>query len=271
MASTQKRTASPTGGGKGRSGPSKTGGKRAPAQTRARSSSGSGSRARKSAPRHKPFRRELGGALCLLLALFGSIGYFKTEEGAFIALFCDLLKGLFGYGFYLAPPMLLGAAAILLLHRGRPVRLRTAGALSLPVLAGALFHLFLCRTEYEWGWDLFGRLWADGRAVDCGGAVSGLVAMALRFAFTAVGAIAVLLVLTAAAALCALRLTPADILDYLRERRESRTEYDPEDYPQPEPRRRREPETPPSRRKNAAIDIPVDDGQIGRASCRERV
>ena len=269
MASTQKKTATSAGGGKSRasgSGASK-GGRRAPsqAQSKARTASGSKGRARKSAVRQKPFRRELGGALCLLLALFGSIGYFKTEEGAFIALFCDLLKGLCGYGFYLAPPMLLGAAAILLLHRGRPVRLRTAGALSLPVLAGALLHLLLCRTEYEWGWSLFAQLWKDGRTVTCGGAVSGLIAMAFRFAFTTVGAVVVLLLLTAAAALCALRLTPADILDYLRERRESRAEYDPEDYPQPEPRRpaAREAEpASPRRNKPAAIDIPVDDGPL---------
>ena len=270
MASTEKKTTASAGGGKSRasgSGASKSGGRRtaSQSQSRARPSSGSKGRARKSASRQKPFRRELGGVLCLLLALFGSIGYFKTEEGAFIALFCDLLKGLCGYGFYLAPPMLLGAAAILLLHRGRPVRLRTAGVLSLPVLAGALLHLMLCGTEYEWGWSLFAQLWKDGRAVSSGGAVSGLIAMAFRFAFTTVGAVVVLLLLTAAAALCALRLTPADILDYLRERRESRAEYDPEDYPQPEPRRpaAREAEPAPARRnKPAAIDIPVDDGPL---------
>jgi len=203
--------------------------------------------------------------VCFLLALFGAIGYFKTEEGAVIALFCDLLKGLCGYGFYLAPPMLLAAAVILVFHRGRPVRLRVAGAVCLPVFAGALLHLLLSRGEYQWGWELFGQLWTDGKAVACGGVVSGTLAMAFRFAFTTVGAVAVLLLLTAAAALCALRLTPADVLDYLKQRREQRAEYDPDDYPEPEERPRRparvEPE-PAARRKNAAIDIPVDDGPL---------
>ena len=84
--------------------------------------------------------------MCLLLALFGAIGYFKTGEGAVIALFCNLLKGLCGYGFYIAPPMLLISAVILLFHRGRPVRLRLAGTLSLPGLVGAVLHLLRCRT-----------------------------------------------------------------------------------------------------------------------------
>ncbi len=262
MASTQKRTSSSSGPSKSRSSssPSKSGGKRAAA--RSGSSTGSKSRSRRSAPQKKPYRREVGGAVCFLLALFGAIGYFKTEDGAVIALFCDLLKGLCGYGFYLAPPMLLAAAGILVFHRGRPVRLRVAGAVSLPVFIGALLHLLLSRGEYEWGWALFGKLWADGRAAACGGVVSGTLAMAFRFAFTTVGAVVVLLLFTAAAALCALRLTPADILDYLHQRREERPEYDPDDYPEPEPRRTAPKEPAPARRKNAAIDIPVDDGPL---------
>ena len=213
MASTQKKSSASSGGSKGRpaSNTANSGGKRSASRSGAPSQSKG--RSRRSAPQRKPYRREVGGAVCLLLALFGAIGYFKTEEGAVIALFCDLLKGLCGYGFYLAPPMLLAAAVILILHRGRPVRLRVAGAVCLPVFVGALLHLLLSKGEYEWGWELFGRLWTDGRAVSCGGVVSGTLAMAFRFAFTTVGAVVVLLVLTAAAALCALRLTPADILD----------------------------------------------------------
>ena len=47
---------------------------------------------------------------------------------------------MFGYGYWLAGPSLLLAGLILLLHRGRPVALRTTCALLLPLLAGALFH-----------------------------------------------------------------------------------------------------------------------------------
>ena len=149
MASTQKKTSTAaSGGSKSRSGGSQSGGKRAAPK----SGSSSGTRSRsshKSVPQKKPYRREVGGVVCLLMALFGAIGYFKTEEGAVIALFCDLLKGLCGYGFYLAPPLLLGTAGILLLHRGRPVRLRVPGALRQPVLAGALITLVLSSAHYE--------------------------------------------------------------------------------------------------------------------------
>ena len=268
MASTQKRNTNSGGGSGSRSSSTSKGGGRRSSSGSSRSSSTSKSRSsRKSASQKKPYRREVGGAVCLLLALFGAIGYFMSE-GVVITWFCGLLKGLFGYGFYLAPPMLLAAAGILIFHRGRPVRLRTAGALALPVLVGAVLHLLLCRVDYEWGLALVGQLWADGLTVASGGVVSGLIAMAFRFAFTTVGAVIVLLLLTAAAVLCALRLGPADILDYIRERRDSRVEYDPEDYPEPEerPRRsaRKEPEPAPApRRKNAAaIDIPVDDGPL---------
>ena len=267
MASTQKKTSASASGGGSRSrsssGASQSGGKRTSSKSGSPSTAKSRS-SRKSTPQKKPYRREVGGVVCLLMALFGAIGYFKTEEGAVIALFCDLLKGLVGYGFYVTPPLLLGAAGILLLHRGRPVRLRVAGTLCLPVFTGALIHLFLCATQYEWSWTLLGQLWKDGRSAACGGVVGGLLAMAFRFAFTTVGAVIILVVLSAAAALCALRLGPGDILDYVREQREKRPAYDPEDYPEPEPRKpaRREPEPAPPRRKNAAIDIPVDDGPL---------
>ncbi len=264
MASTQKKTPSSAGGSGSRaSSTSRNGGRRSSSQSKSRSQGRGKASARKAAPQKKPYRREVGGAVCLLLALFGAIGYFKTDEGAIIALFCDLLKGLCGYGFYVAPPLLLATAYILIFHRGRPVRLRVAGTLSLPVLVGAVFHLLLCQTSYEWGLDFFVRLWKDGRAAASGGVVGGMLAMAFRFAFTTVGAAIVLLLLLAAAALCALRLTPSDVLDYIRERKESRVEYDPEDYPEKPARKGREPVPAPVPVKHkGAIDIPVDDGPL---------
>ena len=65
------------------------------------------------------------------------------------------------------------------------------------------------------------------------------------------GLVVILAVLSAAAALCALRLGPGDILDYLREQREKHPAYDPADYPEPEPRRpaRREPEPVPAEKR----------------------
>ena len=264
MASTQKKNSGSNTQTSRSTSASKSGGGK---KTSDRSGGSKGRSDRKSAPQKKPFRREVGGVVCLLLALFGAIGYFMSD-GVVITWFCGLLKGLLGYGFYIAPIMLMVTAGILLFHRGRPVRLRTAGALALPVLAGAALHLLLCRTDYQWGLELAGRLWTDGLAVSSGGVAGGAIAMVFRAAFTTVGAAVILLLLTAAAALCALRLTPGDILDYYRRRRSDRPEYDPDDYPREQPRRRGEKsraKAPPesaSRRKNAAIDIPVDDGPL---------
>ena len=251
MASTQKRTTSSG------SNSSKSGGRRSSSQ----SGAGSASSSRRGQQQNKPFRRELGALICLLLALFGAIGYFKTGDGAFIALFCNLLKGLCGYGFYLAPPMLLFSAFILLFHRGRPVRLRIPAALLLPVLLGSILHLFLKSGDYEWS---LAKLWTDGVRTASGGVISGTLAMALRFAFTVVGAAAVLLLLTVAAVLCALWMTPGDVLDYFRERRERRAEYVPDDYQAepPEKQKNASEQSKAPRRRSAAIDIPVDDGPV---------
>ena len=84
----------------------KTGGSRsASSRGKGSGSRSSGSRSRAQAPAHKPFRRELGAVICLLLAIFSALGYFHMEA-LFIDLFCGLIKGLLGYGFWLTPPAL---------------------------------------------------------------------------------------------------------------------------------------------------------------------
>lgn len=62
----------------------------------------------------------MGALVCLLLAIFAAFGYFHMKA-LFIDLFCALLKGLLGYGFWLMPPALVLCAYILAFHRGRPV------------------------------------------------------------------------------------------------------------------------------------------------------
>lgn len=72
--------------------------------------------------------------ICLLLAIFSAFGYFHMDA-LFINFFCGLVKGLFGYGFWLVPPALLLGSYILAFHRGRPVALRLTWR---PVSAGRL-------------------------------------------------------------------------------------------------------------------------------------
>ncbi|WP_253290764.1 DNA translocase FtsK [Pseudoflavonifractor sp. MSJ-37] len=218
-------------------------------------SGGGGSRKKPSAPAPRPFRREVGALVCLLLAVFAALGYFHVQA-LFIDFFGKLAKGLIGYGYYLLPPALLGASGILAFHRGRPVRLRVWCVLLLPVLFGALLHLFLAKGPFAWNASLLKDLWAQGEAVQCGGALSGLIAMALQTVFSKAGACVVFVIGGAALGMGALHVTPADIADYLRDR----PEYEEEELP---PRRSREQaHARRERGRTSDIDIPVDDGPL---------
>ncbi len=243
-----------------------TAGKRSsPSGGRNASSRSAGNR-RKAPSGPRPIRREIGALACLLLAVFAAFGYFNVEA-IFIDFFCNLVKGLIGFGYWLLPPMLLVSSGILALHRGRPVRLRVWCALLTPLLAGSLLHLLLARGEYFWSAALPGLLWDQGQAMECGGVLSGLLALALSSLFSPVGAGVVFVLAGCVMVMAAFNLTLVDIVDAIRDR--PRPEYEEEDPPQPrrlEPRRREEAPAPtqakssPPPRKRAVIDIPVDDG-----------
>ena len=252
MASTQKKST----GGK-RTAPSSSG-KRAGA-----SASRSGG-SRKAAPAPKPIRREVGAGVCILLSFLTALGCFHVDAWL-IDLFCNLLRGLLGYGFWAVPVMLAVAGGILAFHRGRPVRLRVWCALLTPVLFGCLLHLFLASGEAPaWGWSLFPELWKSGVAMTSGGAVSGLLAQLCIAGISKYGAGAVFIVGTALLLLAAFNLTVVDVVDYIRSR--PHPEYEEEELPEP-PRSRRtqRPEPTPqaqSAARRADIDIPVDDGPL---------
>ena len=143
------------------------------ASTRKKTTSKSGSgRGKKSAPPAKrPIRREVTGAVLLVLTLCVAVGYCGVHA-IFIDWLAVLLKGLFGYGYWLAAPALLLAGLILLLHRGRPVVLRTVCALLTPLFAGALWHAVFCRTAFESSLGVLPRLWTTGGELACGGVLS---------------------------------------------------------------------------------------------------
>ena len=252
-----KRTAPPAKRSSGRSGG------RSGTRSGARSTS-SGARKKSAPPPPKPIRRGVGALICLLLAIFAALGYFRVQA-LFIDFFCGLVRGLIGYGFYLLPPALLGASAILTFHRGRPVRTRLWCTLLLPVVLGALLHLLLVKEWPAWDGKLLQTLWSQGEALHSGGALSGLAAMAFSAIFSKIGA-GILFVLTTALLLMgALNITLVDIIDYLR----SRPEYEEEELP-PRPKRVQKSAPPASHAQAAparatagrrsAIDIPVDDG-----------
>ncbi|MBQ8851741.1 MAG: DNA translocase FtsK, partial [Oscillibacter sp.] len=74
-------------------------------------------------PAKKPIRREVGGGFLLMLTLCTLVSYFGVSA-IFLDALAGLLKGLFGYGYYLAAPAMGLAGVILVRHRGKPVQLR---------------------------------------------------------------------------------------------------------------------------------------------------
>ncbi|MEG1683304.1 MAG: DNA translocase FtsK [Oscillospiraceae bacterium] len=206
--------------------------------------------ASKAAPAKKstarPIRREIGGLVCLLLALCVTVSYFQIPA-IFIDWIALLLKGLFGGGYYLAAPALVIAGLILLRHQGRPVCFRVTCALLSPVFAGTLLHLILCKETYASSLGILKTLWVSGLALVSGGAVSGALAVGFIAVFSKVASIILFSVLLALSLGLALRLTIAAVVTKMRER--DRLEY--EEIPLPEPVR-------PVARTKPVIDIPLD-------------
>lgn len=235
---------------------------------RTSSSRSGGSRtiaSRSKTPEAKPYRRELGGGICLILGLFACLGYFNVEA-IFIDFLCGTVKGLIGYGFWLLPPCLLAAAFFLVFHHGRPVRLRVTCTLTFPVIVGCVLHLFLCKGNYLWDNTLLKTLWGDGKLLKSGGVVSGLLTQGLILLFSKIGAGIVLFLGVAAMLLVIFRLTPTDVIVWIKERPHPKYELEPEEErpaAKPEPRRS-EPEKVPAATpgRRSSIDIPVDDGPL---------
>ena len=207
-----------------------------------------------------PIRREVGGGVCLLLALCVVVSYFQADA-IVLNLLGDLLKGLTGYGYWLAAPALALAGVNLLAHRGRPVALRTVCTLVTPVLLGAILHLFLYQGETVTGLSpMMKSLWADGLLLKSGGAVAGGLAAGMKRLVGTMVSVIVLLLLLAAALLAALRVSPRELVQRARDR----VPYEP----QPEPERPARPERP--RRQRPSVDVPLDDAPAPREKTADR-
>jgi len=213
-------------------------------------------RATSKAPARRPIRREVGAVVCLLLALFGFLGYFGVEA-IFIDWWCGLLKGLLGYGFWAAPPMLVVGAYILAFHRGRPVRLRLTCALLTPLFLGAIFHLLLCGEWVLYTETPLPNLWDSGRSLASGGVLAGLLGGELALVFSKIGALILLIVLQALLILGAFHLSVQDLMDRFRARPRPQYERKP-DPVKPAPAEKAAP-AGEKKRPAGPIDIPVDE------------
>ena len=65
----------------------------------------SGGKSTRKPPQKQPIRRDVTGGVLLALALCVFVGYFGVNA-LFLDFFGKLLKGLFGYGYWLAGPAL---------------------------------------------------------------------------------------------------------------------------------------------------------------------
>ena len=249
MASTQKKTGSSRSRSSG-------GGKRTASSARAKG----GGRRSQPASKSRPFRRELGGVVCFLLAVFTAFGYFNTE-GIFIHWFCNLVKGLLGYGFWLTPPALLLGAYILAFHRGRPVRLRLICALLLPVIFSCLLHGLLCDT-LPWDAKLWGTLVASGMELKSGGGICGVIAQAFVALFTPIGSTVLFVLLALVVGLAAFHRTVGDVVRWVTDRPEYEYEPEPEPVPRKSRREERREEAQVTKASRSPIDIPVEDGPL---------
>ena len=218
-------------------------------------SSSSGKRTAKKNQK-RPIRREVAGAILLVLALCLGFSYFQS--GAWLLdQPAKLCRSLFGWGYYLVAPALLLGSYILLFHRGRNVASCLVGTALLPVVFGAIMHIALCKEKYVNMDGILKLLWTSGNALESGGAVSASLAIMLVLLVKKVLAMILLVVLFVAFLMMAFRLTPAAVIEAVRSH--ERVPYEPveeEDLPPQHthaPRRSAPIHTP-----DAAIDIPLD-------------
>ena len=217
-------------------------------------SSSSGKRTAKKNQK-RPIRREVAGAILLVLALCLGFSYFQS--GAWLLdQPAKLCRSLFGWGYYLVAPALLLGSYILLFHRGRNVASCLVGTALLPVVFGAIMHIALCKEKYVNMDGILKLLWTSGNALESGGAVSASLAIMLVLLVKKVLAMVLLVVLFVAFLMMAFRLTPAAVIEAVRSH--ERVPYEPEEEAErPAPRAARTEKAAPASRPSA-IDIPLD-------------
>lgn len=230
-----------------------------------RGGSGSGrtqSKGKATSAQKRPFRREAGAVICLLLAVFAAFGYFHIDA-VFIHFFATFLKGLFGYGFWLSAPALLLASYILAFHRGRPVKLRVTCALLVPLVFSGMVHGLIAQ-DYPWDSVLLKTLWETGLQLQSGGVISGVIAQACVRAFSPMGCTILMVLFLLLLLLGAFDRSLMEVAEWLFHRPEYEPEQEPGQNDVTPPRRKKMPveqENTVSRRR-VEIDIPVEDGPL---------
>ena len=216
-------------------------------------------------PETNPAQRIIAAACFLFAAVLVVIGIF-AHDGVVVGWLCSLLKGLFGYGFWICAPVFILAAFILGFNRDKPCTWRMTATLLLPLLAGALVNLLLSQVVVDnlsGVGEMFGTLYSGGKKMLCAGVLGTLIAFALEKAFSIYGAAIVLLLAFIFFALSALSITPKKLFEFFRaepaEKPEKKTKAAAA-IAEPAPVQDAEQEAKQTKKaRRRAIDIPLDD------------
>ncbi len=151
-------------------------------------------------------RHILWGVILLALGIFMIISYFSSD-GAVVAFFANLVKGLLGWGFWLTVPAFLYAGLLLLFEKEGPVGRRVTCTMLLPLLLSGMAEL-LHSSEI----DVFDKLqtpirslYSTGKMMESAGVLGGYLGQSLDRAFSVYGAFPLLLVLFLVLAVIAVR------------------------------------------------------------------
>ena len=210
-------------------------------------------------------RREVGGAVCLVLAFLTLLACFGIDA-VVIGFIEKTAKGLFGSGVFVLPLSLFISAVILLFHKNRPVRLRVWCAMLLTPLAGAIVHIFADPRGIGWSSGLIKGLFITGRQLQTGGAVSGLAAFTLKYLISSVGAAVVFIAAILLCAFIAVDVSFSSIAQRIKDRPQ---------YPEPEPKKEPQPRVvreKKSRRELTPISAQPEEfiGAVRKAPAKEK-
>ncbi len=156
------------------------------------------------------FSAQVWGIVLFFCGGFAFLGYFMQNHWLVDALSLYVIKGLFGWGFLIAPPVLIFAGFLLLLNAER-AKQRCFCLLSLPALLGGIIHLIRCGAQYAMQYTSPAQYYTTGLSMQSGGLVSGYLAELLRDAISAYGAMPVLVILFLICGVSGLGLTWKDI------------------------------------------------------------
>ena len=131
-----------------------------------------------------PFKtRFITVIILFVLGIYAALGYFDWgTSGSFVRALCNLFRGFFGWGYFVAPPLLVIAAILLMIRYDKPWAVwRSVALLGVIPLFGCVMHLLSGTAGTE------GSLWKTGMELASGGLVSGSLTSLLVRLFTPAG------------------------------------------------------------------------------------